>query len=185
MITNICTSTKKYNIIYADPPWHYPKTGGSKNSRGMAKQYYTTMPTPEICALPIPNIADKNCALFLWVTGPMLPDGITVMNAWGFVYYGVAFDWVKTTKNGNYHFGMGHWTRANTELCLLGFQGKMVPQSHSVPELLISPCRKHSQKPDEVRNRIVQLCGNQPRIELFARQVFPGWDCWGNEIEEP
>lgn len=173
----------KYQVIYADPPWTYPKTGGTKNSRGMAKQFYPTMSVEDIKGLQISEIADDNCVLFLWSTYPQLPNALSVIEAWGFRYFGLAFEWIKKTAKGNDFFGMGYWTRANPECCLLAIKGKPKPQSHSVRQLLYAPIDKHSKKPQEARDRIVELCGDVPRIELFARNKTPGWDVWGNEVE--
>jgi len=175
---------KKYQIIYADPPWTYPKTGGKTNSRGMAKQFYDTMGIDEICDLPIDNITDDNCILFLWTTYPQMPNALKVVEAWGFTYFGLGFEWIKRNpKTGKDAFGMGYWTRANPEPCLIAIKGKPKPVSHSVRQLLYAPLTKHSEKPSEARQRIVELCGELPRIELFARQKVDGWDSWGNEIE--
>lgn len=174
---------KKYQIIYADPPWSYPKTGGTKNSRGMAKQFYNTMSPEGMKNLPVQSIAEDNCALLMWATYPKLPEAIKLMESWGFEYFSVAFTWVKKTRTGKDFFGMGYWTRANPEVCLLGFKGKMKPQSHAIRNLLYSEVREHSSKPPEVRDAIVGLFGDIPRVELFARQKTNGWDVWGNEVE--
>ena len=177
------TRKKKYQIILADPPWNYPKTGGLKNSRGMAKQFYQTMSLEEICSLPIKGITDENCALFLWTTYPQYHNALKVINEWGFDYFGLGFNWIKRTRLDKDHFGMGYWTRANPEPCLLAFKGRLNPKDHSIRQLVYSPIRKHSKKPDIVRDKIVKLVGNLSRIELFARQRVPGWDVWGNEVE--
>lgn len=174
---------KKYNIIYADPPWTYPKTGGTTNSRGMAKQFYSTMSLEEICRLSVTEIADNNCALFLWATWPKLPEAFKVIEAWGFTYFGLAFEWIKKTQTGKDFFGMGYWTRANSEPCLLAFKGKMKPQRHDIRQILETEISEHSRKPQEARERIVALVGDLPRIELFAREKTPMWDVWGNEVE--
>lgn len=174
---------KKYKIIYADPPWTYPKTGGLKNSRGMAKQFYPTMSLDEIKSLDIQSISDDDCVLFLWTTYPQLPNALEVVKAWGFEYFGLAFNWIKQTNSGKDFFGMGYWTRANPELCLLATKGKPKPQSHAVRQLIYATLQEHSKKPAEVRDRIVELVGDLPRIELFAREKVDGWDVWGNEVE--
>jgi len=107
-----------------------------------------------------------------------------VIRAWGFAYKGMAFVWVKQNKKGKgWHFGLGFWTRGNAELCLLAGRGKPKRQSIDVSQLVISPLRGHSKKSDEVKERIVQLAGDLPRIELFARTKMAGWDVWGNEVE--
>lgn len=174
---------KKYQIIYADPPWEYPKTGGTTSSRGMAKQFYSTMTQDEIMRLPVSSIADDECVLFLWTTYPKLPEALEVIKFWGFKYHGLAFNWIKKTSKGKDFFGMGYWTRANPELCLLATKGKPKPKSHAVAQLLYAPIQEHSKKPSETRDRIIDLCGDIPRIELFAREQTPGWDVWGNEVK--
>lgn len=189
LFVDIFNTDKKYNIIYADPPWTYPQSGGVKNSRGMAKQHYQTMTTLEICKLPIKSISTKTSMLFLWATFPNITEALHVMEAWGFEYKTAAFVWIKKTKKSNSNFvGMGAYTRANAEVCLLGV-GKSVKANsqvvnHAVRQIIESPIREHSRKPDEARERILQLLGDLPRIELFARQEVDGWDCWGNEVGE-
>ena len=174
--------TRKYNIIYADPPWHF----NFKNRRGLSDEakgrLYDTMSGEDICNLPVRHLTKDNAILFLWVLNSELPLAMKVIKSWGFTYKTVAFTWVKTTKN-TYHFGGGNWTRSNPELCLLATKGHITRLSASVRNLVISPLREHSQKPDEVRDRIRQLVGDLPRIELFARQKTEGWDVWGNEVE--
>lgn len=171
---------KRYGVIYADPPWRYSDKGCSGNAAG----HYHTMRTTDICELPVEDIADENCVLFMWATYPMMKDALKVIEAWGFTYKSIAFQWVKQNRGGNgYFFGLGRWTRGNTEPCLLAVKGKPKRVSASVSQLIISPLRKHSQKPDETRDRIVKLLGDVPRIELFARERAPGWDAWGEEVE--
>jgi len=135
-----------------------------------------------IACIDVGAIAAPDCALFLWATLPMLPEAFSVMESWGFKYKTAAFSWAKTTKHGKWHVGMGYWTRANVELCLLGVKGRPRRINKAVRQLVVSPVRKHSQKPDEVRDRIVTLLGDLPRIELFARERAPGWDAWGLEL---
>ena len=174
---------KKYQIVYADPAWKYPKTGGLKNSRGMAKQFYDTMDIEQIKNLDVNSISDEDCALFLWTTYPQIPNALEVIRAWGFTYFGLAFNWIKKTKTGKDFFGMGYWTRANPELCLLATKGKPKPICHNIRQLVYSQIDEHSKKPKIIREHIVNLCGDLPRIELFARQKAEGWDVWGNEVE--
>lgn len=172
---------KKYRIIYADPPWSY-RDKANAGRRG-AEYKYPCMAVEQIKALPVSALADDNCALFLWVTFPMLQEGLDVIRAWGFEYKTVAFIWVKTTKTGKLFWGMGNWSRSNAEVCLLGVKGKPARVSAAVHSVIVSPVRDHSRKPDEARERIVRLMGDLPRIELFARERAPGWSCWGNEVE--
>jgi hypothetical protein len=176
---------KKYDIIYADPPWRYSDKGCS----GSAEKHYPTMTVEEICKLPVNvaggGIASDNCILFMWATYPMMKEALKVIEAWGFTYKSIAFQWVKQNRNGNgYFFGLGRWTRGNTEPCLLAVKGKPKRISASVGQLIFSPITRHSEKPDAVRDRIVELMGDLPRIELFARNRADGWDAWGNEVED-
>ena len=178
---------KKYQIIYADPPWQ--NTLGSKNGK-KNNAHYPFMTLDEITNMPIAEIADTNCALFLWVTFPELRDGIATMEKWGFKYKTCAFAWIKSNKRNtdpavfDPFLGLGSWSRSNTEICLLGFKGKLIRQSAKVRQIVYSPIEAHSKKPDEVRQRIVELTGDLLRIELFARQVVAGWDSWGNETDK-
>ncbi len=179
--------SKKYDIIYADPPWTYTKSGSKTNARGLAKQHYATMTVEDICELPVPEICNEGAACFLWATFPMIADALRVMGAWGFRYITAAFVWVKTyAKSGKPFWGMGQYTRANAEVLLFGiskdFKATERVKSHKVHQIVQAPYEGHSRKPDEVRRRIVELLGDVPRIELFARQRVDGWDAWGNEI---
>lgn len=124
---------------------------------------------------------------FLWATFPNIGEAVKVMEAWGFQYKTAAFVWVKTyPKSGKPFWGMGAYTRANAEVCLLGiskgFKAKEQIKSHAVHQIVEAPVGRHSEKPDEVRRRIVELLGDVPRIELFARERVDGWDAWGNEV---
>jgi len=173
---------KKYQIIYADPPWHfkvYSEKGHNDRYRGCP---YPVMEKESIKKLNIPS--DKDSILFLWATYPNLLEALEVIKAWGFTFKTVAFTWVKQNPSGNgYHFGLGYWTRANPEICLLATKGHPKRIDCNVANLIISPREKHSKKPDDIKNRIVKLMGDLPRIELFARQKTEGWDVWGNEVE--
>jgi N6-adenosine-specific RNA methylase IME4 len=172
---------KKYNIIYADPAWSY-KDKATAGKRGAAFKYPTQ--TQEwICDLPVNEITDKDCFLFLWVTMPKLNEVMKVIESWGFSYKTCAFTWVKRNKvSPSWFMGMGRWTRANPELCLLATKGKPKRISASVLSVVDEPIERHSKKPDVVKDKIIELCGDLPRIELFARQKTPGWDVWGNEV---
>ena len=177
-------SNKKYNIIYADPPWSYnDKRDKHPRLCGGATVHYNTMSIEEIKNLSIKNIADDNCMLFMWATFPNLQEALDVIKAWGFKYKTLGFSWIKTNKkNGNPFFGIGYYTKSNCEVCLIAVKGKPIVVSNHVSSVLISPREEHSKKPSIVRDKIVQLCGDLPRIELFARQKADGWDAWGNEI---
>jgi len=141
------------------------------------------MSIADICRLPVKELAADDCILFMWVTFPTLQEAFSVIEAWGFTYKTVAFAWVKQNrKTSSLFWGMGHWTRANVELCLLATKGAPKRKSASVHQVIISPVEEHSKKPDIVRDRIIELAGDLPRIELFARQTAHGWDAWGNEV---
>ena len=128
-------------------------------------------------------MADKNCVLFLWCTFPKLPEALKLIEAWGFTFKTVGFVWIKQNKSGKgYFLGLGWWTRSNAEICLIAVKGKPKRKSASVRQLLFSPVEEHSKKPDEARDKIIELMGDLPRIELFARRETPGWDVWGNEV---
>jgi site-specific DNA-methyltransferase (adenine-specific) len=122
--------------------------------------------------------------LFMWATFPQLQEALDVMKAWGFKYKTLGFSWIKTNrKNGKPFFGIGYYTKSNCEVCLIGVKGKPIKKSNSVSSVIISPIEGHSKKPDIVRQKIVEMCGDIPRLELFARQKSEGWDVWGNEVE--
>ena len=170
---------KKYNIIYADPPWSY----SDKTCNGTAVKHYNVMTVEQLKKMQINSISNNDCILFMWATYPKLGAALEVIGAWGFTYKTIGFQWIKQNKNGNgFFFGLGRWTRGNTECCLIATKGKPKRINAGISQLVFSPIRKHSQKPDEVRDRIVELVGNLPKIELFARQKVEGWDCWGNEV---
>ncbi len=186
---------KKYSVILADPAWSYNARIIHENRKTKfgsgAMGHYQTMTTKDISAMPVRDICEKDCALFMWATGPQLPEQIGVLKAWGFRYVTIAFAWMKTNKktassmfltHKDLFFGVGYYTKSNVELCLLGIKGKMKPVSNKVSNSLLYPIGPHSKKPDIIRDKIVSLFGDVPRIELFARQTVPGWDCWGNQV---
>ena len=173
---------KKYQIIYADPPWNF-RVWSNKGKDRSAENHYQVMNLNDIKNLDIQSITDENCILLMWATYPNLKEAFDVIESWGFVYKTVAFTWAKKTVNDKWHIGLGYWTRANPEICLLAVKGKPKRISKSVRNLVISKVGKHSQKPNEVRDSIVELVGDLPRIELFARQKYEGWDSWGNEVD--
>lgn len=180
---------RKYQIILADPPWAYNDQG----CQGTMANHYKGMKLKDICNLSINSITDKNCILFMWATYPMLKEALQVIETWGFVYKSIAFQWVKLNpKSRTPFYGLGRWTRGNTEPCLLATKGKPKRISSSVFQLVQESRSGHSKKPQEVRKRIVELMGDLPRIELFARgkrdkdlfgnNKFDGWDIIGNDI---
>ena len=173
---------KKYNIIYADPAWSF-KTYSDKGKGRSPDNHYSVMSLQDIKDLPVQDIADDNCILFIWVTFPLLKESFEVIDAWGFTYKTVGFNWVKKNKKtDSWFWGLGYWTRANAELCLIATKGTIKRQSASVHQIIDTPIEKHSKKPDIVRDKIVELVGDLPRIELFARETADGWDSWGNEV---
>lgn len=171
-----------YDIIYADPPWHYRNYSDTTAQRWVG-DHYPVMSLDDIKRLPVGKLASDDCALFLWGTWPMLPEVMAVIPAWGFTYKTVAFVMVKENKDGSLFTGMGYWTRSNTEFCLLATRGHPKRVDASVFQILWTERLAHSAKPPEARERIVQLLGDRPRIELFARERTDGWHAWGNEIE--
>jgi len=172
---------KKYNIIYADPPWSYKDKAAAGNRGAIFK--YPTQSQDWIKNLPIQNITNKDCILFLWITMPKLNEVMEVIESWGFEYKTCGFTWVKKNKIADSWFwGMGRWTRANAELCLIATKGKPKRINAGIHSVIDTPIEKHSKKPDEVKDKIVELVGDLPRIELFARETADGWDSWGNEL---
>lgn len=182
---------RKYKIIYADPPWTY-RVWNKKGKGRTAVHHYQTQATNDLAKMDIEEISDKDAALFMWVTFPLLNDGLLLGKAWGFQYKTVAFVWIKQNKNNDRLFlGMGHYTRANAEIVLLFTKGKSLKRcARNVAQVVISKIGRHSQKPAEIRNRIVRLFGALPRIELFARKnpemflddEYKGWDVFGNDV---
>jgi N6-adenosine-specific RNA methylase IME4 len=191
---------KKYQIIYADPPWDYTLIGKNfgrnitKLSNGKfrpvisAKDHYETMLPKEIANLEVAKISDKNCLLFLWATSPFLDEAIKIMERWGFGYKTIAFVWYKQA------IMPGAYTMSSCEICLVGKKG-IIPKprgARNIKQFLSEPRNNHSQKPTEIRNRINQMFPTQNKIELFARkpkgqlfedESFKGWDVWGNEVK--
>ncbi len=179
---DIFNTDKKYNIIYADPAWSYGTTKQVIPSRAK-KQAYVPMRMVDIFDMDISKICADNCVLFLWATFPLLPEALFLIKQWGFEYKTNAFTWVKKNKKeDSYFWGMGSWTRSNAEICLMATKGNPKKASSSVHSIIDSKIEEHSKKPAVVRDKIVELCGDLPRIELFARQYADGWDCWGNEV---
>jgi len=172
---------KKYNIIYADPPWRFNMR---KDKRGIHFVKYATMTTDDICNLPVNKITDDNCICFMWMVFPMIREGLRVMEAWGFIPKTVGFTWGKLYSNGKPFMGMGNWTRSNSEFCYIGVKGKPKRLNAGVRSLILSVPETHSKKPNRVRDDIVKLCGDIPRIELFARRKTDGWTCIGDEVEK-
>lgn len=160
MKVDIFDTENKYGIIYADPAWSYRDKAMSGNRGAGCK--YDVMNIEDIKKLPVKELADDNCVLFMWVTMPMLEEAFSVMRSWGFEYKTCAFTWVKQNKKADTLFwGMGNWTRANAELCLLGIKGKPKRVDAGVHSVIISHIEEHSKKPAETRNRIIRLLGGE------------------------
>lgn len=191
---------KRFKILYADPPWSF----ATWSERGQGKapsQYYTCMSIKDICALRIEGrhvseLAEDDSVLFLWVTQPMLPQALKVIDAWEFTYKTVAFVWIKMPRSWQPQLnlwgepprpriGLGFHTRSSSEQCWLATRGRGYKRAaRNVEQVLLTPVREHSRKPDEIADRIVRLVGDVPRIELFARTARQGWDVWGNETKK-
>lgn len=179
---------KKYQIIYADPPWEYKqfsKNKGIDPKFGSVLSQYKTMSIEELCKLPIKNLADDSCILFMWATMPNLDRAFEVIKAWGFIYKTCAYTWVKQNPLGQgVYSGLGHWTNGNAELCLLATKKKYPRRIvKNSKQIQMYPRGRHSAKPPQIRDEIVRFMGNLPRVELFARQKTEGWDVWGNEVD--
>lgn len=171
---------KKYQIIYADPPWSYrnKKTGGSMSSGSESK--YPTLSLDEIVNIPIKNISDKNSVLFLWATVPLMPEAFSVMGAWNFKYK-TMLTWRKIMS-----LGMGHWFRGQCEHLLFGVRGKIKAFRLQEPNFIQCKVLKHSQKLEEFRSLINRATKNMNpcnKIELFARQKVEGWTSIGYDID--
>ena len=188
-----------YAAIYADPPWRYRTYNDRGRSRcpdwkpykGSPVRHYETAAIEDIRALPVASLAADDCALFLWITWPLLLDALSVIDAWGFEYKSCAFAWMKAHADQIEMFrddfdalmGNGYWTRANSEVCLLATKGNPKRLNAGVRQAIIEPRRQHSRKPDCVYERIERLVAG-PYLELFARTQRPGWDAWGNEVHK-
>ena len=189
---------RRYGAILADPPWLFKARTALQTAnwgvRRDAEKHYSVMALSDIAALPIREVAAPDCHLFLWTTGPHLRLSFDVIEAWGFRYSAVAFTWIKLRRSHNpqqlrvlptaesdLHVGLGLTTRKNAEFCLLGRRGNAHRNAKDVREIIMTPVRRHSQKPDEARERIERYCDG-PYLELFARDVRPGWDSYGDEI---
>jgi N6-adenosine-specific RNA methylase IME4 len=180
---------KKFKVIYADPPWEF-KVYSGKGKQRSAERYYDTESLEGIKALPIKELADDDCVLFLWGVCPELPGALDVIKAWGFDYKTIGFVWVKTVSaadnpidgEGRLSWGLGYWSRANVELVLLATKGKPQRMAKDVHQVVIEPVGQHSVKPEKVAQRIESLL-NGPYLELFARRPRKGWTVWGEELE--
>lgn len=171
-----------FGVILADPPWTF--RNGKGGLSGLASTQYPCMTVAEIAAVPVKNIGAENCALFMWTTSSMLADGVhlEIMRSWNFRPVTIAFVWNKTWASGKPYCGMGFYTRAGAEYCLLGIRGKVKRKSKSILQVITAPrVHRHSQKPDEQYERIEALFDG-PYLEMFARQRREGWEGFGNEL---
>lgn len=173
---------KKFDIIYADPPWDYNKKLQYDISKSLyistASFKYPTMKTSEMMEIPIHKIVKDDCLLFMWTTNPHLQQAIELGKAWGFEYRTVAFVWDKMNHNP------GKYTLSNCELCLLFKHGR-IPNprgARNVKQLIKIPRKGHSEKPIEVMQGIEKMFPEQKKIELFAREKYEGWDSWGLDL---
>ena len=181
-----------YGAILIDPPWTFVNLWNTPAgpNRGDCS-HYGTLALAEILALPVPRLAAPDCVLFLWSIWILLPEALQVIDAWGFEYKTCGFSWTKAHAGQlemfqddiNGSMGLGYWTRANSEPCLLATRGKPKRLNADVRQAIIAPRREHSRKPDGIHERIERLVAG-PYCELFARQRRPGWDCWGNELDK-
>ena len=172
-----------YPVILCDPPWKF-KVFSKKGLGKSAENHYQTLEYAAIVELLGGVEVADDCVLFLWVTDPMLEKGLNLIRDMGFTYKTVAFTWVKKTKHGKDHMGTGYYTRANPEMCLLATKGKPLQRkSKSVRQLMVSPLREHSRKPDEIYDRIEELFDG-PYLEIFARTRRSGWAALGNEVDK-
>lgn len=180
-----------YQAIYCDPPWRYEVWAeGSQNTR-LASSKYHVMRSKDIASLPVSELAAKDCVLFMWITWPQALDAFDIIKAWGFTYKTCAFSWIKGDAKQLEFFqddvapfvGMGYWTRANSEACLLATRGNPKRLNADVRQAIVEPRREHSRKPNCVYERIERLVSG-PFVELFARNTRPNWDSWGNETHK-
>ena len=180
-----------FGAILADPPWVF-ETWSDRGKGRSAEQHYPTMGLDDLRLLPVETLAAPDCALFLWTTWPHLIQATYLLNAWGFQYKGCAFCWLKADNRQPDFFqaevapqmGMGYWTRASSEPCLLATRGEPKCRRHDVHQGVIAPRREHSRKPEGIHARIERLVAG-PYLELFARQSDrPDWTFWGNDVAQ-
>jgi N6-adenosine-specific RNA methylase IME4 len=174
----------KFGVILADPPWRFV-TWSAKGEGKSPQRHYGCLPVDAIAALPVASIAARDCALFLWATWPTMPQAFALIDAWGFEYSGLGWEWCKYNgATDRYAFGGGlGGTRKNVEPCLLARRGRPKRLANGVRDLLFAKRREHSRKPDEQYERCQALYAG-PYLELFARQAWPGWAAWGNQKDK-
>ncbi len=187
-VGGVGVSAQRYKVIYADPPWTFA-TYSAKGRGRCADAHYDVMSQRELLDLPVADWADDDCILLMWAVDPLLPKAFALIESWGFTFKTVGFYWAKLNRSAptegfterNFFTGLGYWTRANVEQCLLATRGSPKRKGRDVPRLVVAPRREHSRKPDEVYSRIERLADG-PYLELFARATHPGWHGWGNQV---
>lgn len=189
----------KYEIVYADPPWDYPKliwrtqlADGSYRERSSsgARKHYPTITDAAMLTFPMRSVMVQRSVLFLWATCPRLDFAVDCIKSWGLYYRGIAYVWVKTRKQDGVIIGAKGpppaFVKPVTELLLVATtipHGRVFPiLDYAQRQVVLHPVGRHSEKPAVFRQNIIDLCGDRSRIELFARTRTPGWDVWGNEV---
>lgn len=188
---------KHYRAILCDCPWKY-LTWSAKGLGKSPDRHYNTMTIPELMALPVQQVAHRDCVLYFWVIDSHAELAFKVISAWGFKYKTIGFYWAKTNKDGSWFMNTGHWTRANpehayecyfgeteeeVERCFLNTVGKPKRVRKDVRRLIVAERREHSRKPDDIHNRIEALTDG-PYLEMFGRRTRPGWSIWGDEAQK-
>lgn len=190
----------RYDVILADPPWTFQTWDRETGIAKSAERHYRTMSLDDICALPVGDVAADDCALFIWAVWPSIFDAEKVIEAWGFRYRTLAFEWWKLNRGWSslmeklsgtgyrelerlFFMGLGYYTRANSEPCLLAVRGRMPVATHAERNCIIAPVRAHSQKPDEQYEKIERLYPGRRYLELFARERRPNWDALGDAVD--
>ena len=175
----LSTHNKRYQVIYADPPWRYDVDSVPKNR--LIENHYATMPLEDIAALPVLKIAKDPAILFLWTTSPKTEEGLAVMKSWGFTYR-TQIVWEKYS-NGKLQIGLGNNVRGSHELLLIGKRGEFFTPKYKPPSTITARRNEHSVKPDKFYEIVENMYPTASRIELFARRPRPGWASVGNQIE--
>jgi N6-adenosine-specific RNA methylase IME4 len=177
-----------FGAILADPPWPFV-TWSPKGQGRSGEAHYATLSHDDINALPIKQLAAKDCVLFLWIVQTQIPQAVKTVDAWGFKLKSLAFCWLKANSLPLFpndivtQMGMGKWTRAETEQCWLATRGNPKRLNADVRQFIDDRRRQHSRKPDGIHARIERLVAG-PYLELFARQRHPGWTVWGNQVDK-
>ena len=187
-MTKLPTSDKTYGVIYADPPWRFFNFSAKGEGRNPIS-HYECMSFDDLAAMPVPQLAAKDCVLLMWASDPLLPMAFKLIETWGFTYKTVGFYWSKLNKkvagttytDRDFFTGLGYWTRANTEQCLLATRGRPKRLAKDVKRLIVAPRREHSRKPEDAYERIERLTSG-PYLELFGRTTRPGWDSMGDQV---